>query len=372
MGISSGKWKYIQAPRPELYDVISDPGETNNLVGQEPQRARILEDKLREILERSVSKDPDSRMELDPESIKRLESLGYVAGKAGEDLDFDKSKKDPKDLVYLSVQFQKAVSLSDRKELDKSKKVLLDLIDHHPQFHEIYLLLGTIEMQQGHYDKAILHYRKLIELQPNDSVAFSSLSGALYQTGEYKQAIEHARTAIRIDPEAVDAYVNLALAYEKDGDRDHAADTYLKALQLSPNNAKVCNSLANIYIAQEKFDQCLIYHRRSIKINPNQPAILNYLAWLQATNPSLQSRNIDEAIICAQRLCKLTNFKHPLALDTLAVAYAAAGEFPKAVKTAQRAIDIAMAANNTTLAQKIAAQQELFKQSKPYTGPALQ
>lgn len=148
--------------------------------------------------------------------------------------------------------------------------------------------------------------------------------------------------------------------------KTRTGSTYLKVLRLSPDNAKICNSLAEIFISQGKFDQALGYYKRSIKIDPDQLMILNNLARIQGTKPSLPSRNIDEAIMLAQRLCKLTNFKHPNALDTLAIAYAAAEKFPQAIETAQKAIDVATSTNKTELAQEIAARLKLYKQSIPF------
>jgi len=366
MSISTGKWKYIQSKRPELYDVTIDPGEEHNLIEKEARRGRILENKLRETLERSVRKDPDSHLKLDAESIRRLETLGYVAGKAEGEIAFDKSKDDPKDLIYLSVQFQKSLTLIANKEFEKAEKILQDLIPHRPGFHEIYTELGNIGMQQGDYDKAVLNYKKLVELMPNDSIAFWNLSAALYGAGEYKQVIKYASIAVKINPDNVGALTGLALAYEKEGHFDLAESTFLKILQLSPNDVKICNSLANMFFARGQFDQCLVYRRRSIEIDPNQPEILNNLAWLQATKPSLRFRNIDEAIMLAQRLCKLTNFKNPQALDTLAMAYAAGGEFPLAIETAQKAIDIATSIKYTKRAEEITARLKLYEKSMPY------
>ncbi len=366
MSVSTGKWKYIRSKRPELYDVTTDPGEEHNLIEKEAQRGRILEDKLRETMEQSVRKDPDSHHKLDAESIRRLESLGYVAGKAEGEIAFDKSKDDPKDLIHISVQFQKSLTLIENKEFEEAEKILQNLIPQRPEFHEIYSELGDIGMQQGDYDKAVLNYKKLVELMPNDSIAFSNLLAALYRAGEYKQIIEYGSIAVKIDPDNISVLTGLALAYEKEGHFDRAENIFLKILQLSPNDVKICNSLANMFFAQGQFAQCLVYRRRSIEIDPNQPEILNNLAWLEATKPSLQFRNIDEAIMLAQRLCKLTNFKNPQALDTLAMAYAAGGEFPLAIETARKAIDIATSMKYTKRAKEITARLKLYEKSMPY------
>ena len=366
MAISTGKWKYIQATRPELYDLTTDPGEEHNLVGEEPHRARILEDKLREVLEQSVRKDPDSQLDLDAKSIKRLESLGYVAGKSEGEIAFDKTKDDPKDLIHVFVQFQKAMVLIENEELEKAKKILYALIPQCPEYYETYVRLCDIETRMGNFGQAVLHCEKLVELRPNDPSYLAELAGLLFENGEYKRAVKYGLEAVKKGPDNVGAHVNLALAFEKEGEIDHAVDAYLKALQLSPNNVKICNKLAGLFSAKGEFDRSVVYYRRSIKTNPNQLQILNELAWLQATRPALPSRNVGEAVMLAERLCKLTDYKHPNALDTLAVAYAAAEDFPKAIETARKAFEIATAMNNTKLAQKIAGQLKLFKQSKPY------
>ncbi len=267
MSISNGRWKYIQAPRAELYDVLADRTEATNLIEKEPHRARILEDKLQELLERSIQKDLDSRVELDAEALKRLQSLGYVAGASGGPASFNQDQKDPKDLIQVYEQYKVAKHAFDANEFDKAKKVLKQLIPQCPDNHRIYVLLGDIAMRQIQFDSAIGYYRSARKLDPRQ-----------------------------------------------------------------PDSIAVCNNLA----------------------------------WLQATRPSLISRDFDEAILLATRVCEHSDYRDPNALDTLAVAYAAAGDFPKAIETARKSYSIATAANNTQLARKVAARIKLYEQSKPY------
>ena len=264
MAISAGKWKYIQAPRPELYDLTSDPGEEYNLIEKEPHRARILEDRLRETLERSVRKTTDSQIKLDAASIRRLESLGYVAGKAEGEIVFDAEKDDPKDLINVFTEFQAARKLIKHQKYAEAEKIILDLIPQRPDFHEIYIQLGDIGAFQG------------------------------------------------------------------------------------------------------DFDQAVDYYRRAYALNPADPAIMNNLAWLQATRPSIASRDLDEAVRLAKKLCVQSNYRDPNALDTLAVTYAAAGDFQKAITTAQKAFRLASSANDTRTARKVAGRLKLFEQSEPY------
>lgn len=266
MGISTARWKFIQAPRPELYDVVADPGETNNLVRQEPQRARILEDKLQETLEQSFRTDTDSRKALDAETIKRLESLGYVAGKEEGEIVFDENKPDPKDFVQLIKPLNTVQKLMREKKYAKAREILEEAAPQAPNYIDIYTQLGDIGMEQQDYECAVVNYRR----------------------------------AYHIAPETI------------------------------------------------------------------PPDLLNNLAWVQATRPALASRDLDEALRYARTICQKTKFKDAHTLDTLAVVYAATGDFTKAIETAQTAWSIAMAANDTEMVQKINLRLKLFRQSKPY------
>jgi tetratricopeptide (TPR) repeat protein len=74
-------------------------------------------------------------------------------------------------------------------------------------------------------------------------------------------------------------------------------------------------------------------------LQPSDPTTLNDLAWLLATSPNGRLRNGRRAVVFAQQSCALTNWNNAYSIDTLAAAYAAAGDFSQAVKFQQRAID---------------------------------
>ena len=266
MAISTDRWKYIQAPRPELYNLDADPGEEHNLVEQEHQRARILEDKLQEILEQSMREDTDNRIKLDDESLRRLESLGYIAGKAEGEIVFDGNKDDPKDFVHVFTQFHEVLRLRDEGKYKQAEEILLKLVAERPDVQELHIKLGDLAFLQNHYNQAIIRYRQI------DSPLPLNLPQMIY----------------------------------------------------------------------------------------------NDLAWVQATRPSLMARDVQEAVRYATISCLQTNYRDPGALDTLATAYAAAGNFSKAVETAQKARVLASAINNAPLAREITKRLELFNQNKPY------
>jgi hypothetical protein len=93
------------------------------------------------------------------------------------------------------------------------------------------------------------------------------------------------------------------------------------------------------------------------------------MAWILATNPDTDIRRPAEAVRLAQHACELTRRKVPEVLDTMAAAYAASGQYRKAVETAQAAMDLARAKEAGELAAEIGRHLDLYQQSKPYLEP---
>ena len=99
--------------------------------------------------------------------------------------------------------------------------------------------------------------------------------------------------------------------------------------------------------------------------------VLNALAWIQAACDIEGLRNPEQALERALRACGITNYGIPEVVDTLAVAYAAAGRFPEARETIQKAIRAAQSAGDTALTQRIKSRLNLYKAEKPYLDPSL-
>ena len=85
-----------------------------------------------------------------------------------------------------------------------------------------------------------------------------------------------------------------------------------------------------------------------------------------ATTKDPDLYNPNEAVRYATRACKIAEVNQQGFWDTLAVAYAAAGNFPEAIKTAQKAVELADVAGEKELADGIRQRLELYKSGQPY------
>jgi tetratricopeptide (TPR) repeat protein len=368
LAVVTGKWKYIQTTRPELYDLDADPGELDNLAEKQPHRVRIMQDKLKQILEQTIRQDDsESSSEMDQKALDRLASLGYVAGNAmNEEFTFDQSRNDPKDTVSLYVAYQNAHMLSYKGKYSKARSIFRKLLLEYPDFTQLHSQIAFTSLKLKDYDTAAGHLRICIELNPNDSSSRSGLGTILALQGKNDQAEIHLTEALRINPNIPEAHYRLGSILDGRGELDRAAVHFRKLLAINPSDTRVCNMLASISMRQSKFNQTIAYFRKSLQINPDQPGALNDLAWIRATHIDPEYRNVDEALQLARRVCELTNFQQPSALDTLAAAYANAGRFPQAIETADRAIKIAGSTGNEALVKEIQNHLTLYRDNKPY------
>jgi arylsulfatase A-like enzyme/Tfp pilus assembly protein PilF len=371
LGVVADGWKFIQTTRPELYDLKMDPAETKNLIDEQPQRARFLQEHLQQMLEQAVRKaSPDSRLNLDAQAIKRLQSLGYVAGGIDEDFRFDQSREDPKDLIEYHVSFQKAAELAYEKKHAEARAIFEKLLTERGGYYDIYSQLSHIAKDQKDFPSAIKYLTKAIEINPKNNNDYNNLGLIYAEQEQYDQAVMYLNRALEIDPDETLTHNNLGLILIRQNKYEQAINHFNKTLKSDPKNLTAHNNLVTILIRQGKIEQAINHGQISLQIKPDQLQILNDLAWIKATHAAPAYRDPAEAVRLARRLCELTDFNHPNALDTLATAYAAAGNFAQAIETADKAIKLALSAGNKELAEEIQKRQELYKLNKAYEEPS--
>ncbi len=152
----------------------------------------------------------------------------------------------------------------------------------------------------------------------------------------------------------------------------HWQDTvshYKHILSLTPGHPIIHNNLGVAYYEKGRSAEAIRHWNTAVKLSPDYPDALNNLAWMLATSENVKPEDAERAIKLAERAYQLSEKKLAERLDTLAVAYAAAGRFDKAVQTAQKAMELAFEAERTNLANEINDRLELYKNQKAYRQP---
>lgn len=396
MALTTDRYKYIQSTRPELYDIVQDHNEQNNLFEHQPERGASFEHQLQQVLEQTLAKDAaGNQVVLTAQELYRLESLGYVGGTNDQRL-FDQGRDDAKDLIDFHVSFKQALMFEYKGQHEQCKEILRKLSLERPTFPETFLKLAKIAFQEqkfeealepfyaslklypkntdaeanlgvtlanlGRLDDAIIHLNKAIQIDPKKSPAHHSLASLLQKQGKPDQALVHYNKAIELGLQTAQIYYDLAGLWSTKGDLNKALSYYVKSLQVNPRDAKVHNLVAAIFFRQRKWNDAIKHYEQSLKIKPDQITALNNISWIYST----KLNDPDKARELALQACKLGNYSQPAALDTLAIAYAASGDFDLAAETVQKAITLAGNKVDKQIIQDMIKRLDLYQNKQPY------
>jgi Tfp pilus assembly protein PilF len=204
---------------------------------------------------------------------------------------------------------------------------------------------------------------------PDYANAHYNLALVMAQQEKYDDAIEHFDKALKIKPDWPEVHYNLGCIYYRQGRLKLTIKEFTDALQLRPGYTKAGIDLAHTLLELGQIQSAIDCYYKMLQIEPNQPELLKQLAWILATCQRPTFRNGKEAIRFAERACKLTDYKDPGMLDTLAAAYAAAGRFSDATATAENALVQALCSKEDQLTEQIRSHLFLYKKGQPYIEP---
>jgi Tfp pilus assembly protein PilF len=171
---------------------------------------------------------------------------------------------------------------------------------------------------------------------------------------------------IKIAPNSWSLHNNLGTVYFKQERFTEATVEFQNAIQLMPKDPSTNQNVAAANYLQGKAKASMDFWQASLKVKPDWIDGLNNLAWAKATQQDTSLRDPKGALELSKRACELTEYSKPETLDTLAVCYAATGDFKQALDILEKALILAKNSSKTVLVKEIEAKIELFKAGKPY------
>jgi len=229
-----------------------------------------------------------------------------------------------------------------------------------------YCGLGQAFDRHGKYDEAVKYYLKALQIDPNYADAHYELGVTLEAQGHSTGALRQYSEALRINPDYAEVYNNIGVIFSNQGKSKVAIDHFKKAIQIRPNYAIAYYNLGMILANHGRMMEAIPNYQKALQFNFNMKQALYRLSWILATCEDEKYRNGKEAIKLAERLCKVTKYSQPLALDTLAAAYAETEKFDRAVLTAQKGFELAEQQGAQKLALELKKRLELYKKGQPY------
>jgi tetratricopeptide (TPR) repeat protein len=231
-----------------------------------------------------------------------------------------------------------ALSLSELGQDEDAIKEAERAIELNPTGSVAHLDLA-ISVKRSDQERAIAEARHAIALGPENSSAYQFLMNCLFESRRYNEAAELGRDWLAVSPYDAAAHSALGLALAEHGDLVSAAQNLGYVMMLRPEVEQAHAQLRRILLSLVREPDGLQRFREIAANAPESPRMLDELAWLLATYPDSKSRDGTEAVRLAERACALTERRIPALLDTLAAAYAEAGDFPRAISAAEEALN---------------------------------
>src|SRR5262245_12673389 len=287
---------------------------------------------------------------------------------------FEKAEKlDPNNATLYNSRGKTQVA---RKELDLAIQDFDAAIRLAPRHVEGYLNRVSALRSKGDIDAALKDYDRLIELEPKATTHWIERSEAVRSKGDVAGAIRDLSKAIDLAPANLAYYRNRAALLRANGKADEAEESFAKLIELrtkaihsNPGNPQGYTNRGVVLEAKQDFAGALSDYSKANELDASFADGYNGLAWLRATCASAEFRDGQKAVHDATKACELTKFRNASYVDTLAAAYAEAGDFEKAVEWQSKALGL-FAPNQARwgdMERSVAqARLDLYRQRKPF------
>ena len=405
--LTTDRWKYIDAPRAELYDLRDDPGELNNIL----DTRKDIADKMRAALLDQVSRMSADRYEarratLDAAAIAKLAALGYVAAPSSvADETENTVLRDPKDMHPVFSAFTRALGMMKHDDFENAARILRRLSTESPESAEIHSVLGSAYLRLERYAEAQAAFEKRLEMAGPSPRPLCGLADALQHQNRLQEAVVFYQQTIQLSADWEPAHRELGTILSKMKQFPDAERHWRRCVELRPDHAHYLTNLGTVLLAQRRSLEAIPFleaalldepanefahgslwqcyravGRRDDAIGalraakmalPRPSPIQCSLAWMLATTPAPSVEDVENAVRWAQECCEMLpgNVRH---FDALAAAYAAHGEFEKAAEVARQAAAMAGKAGQLGLQGRIDARLRLYLAGRPFVeGPAL-
>ena len=299
--VRDGRWKYILAPKPELYDLDRDPGELRNLVDAEPARARALRGGIeaRLKIEQTAVHSAPAAAGVPPEMLERLGALGYIG--AGASPGRNANGVDPKDKVaeykaLRELMQQGLIAIRSGRPSDavvplqSAAKRGVDSYEVHYYLARAYMALARWREAAAEYERAtaklpgdveawrglgqsrveirdgagaVRAFEKLVSLAPRDAVALMQLGEAYRDVARFQDATRVIREALAIDPQPAQYWNSLGTVLGAGRQIADAERAFAEAATREPANGLYAYNRALALQALGRRDEAVVQMKRA-------------------------------------------------------------------------------------------------------------
>jgi tetratricopeptide (TPR) repeat protein len=231
--------------------------------------------------------------------------------------------------------------------------------------HVAHVNLGVALEQKGKLNEALAEYRTAEQLAPELYHIHNNLGNLLDDLGYPNKALAEYREAVLLNPGLPSLHNGAGIVLAELGRFDEAMRQFKEAARLDPTYPWAHLEIGKMRLKQGRDAEAIDEFREALRIDPNNFQILAYTAHVLAASENPQIRDGRTALVLAVKAKVLTDGAQPYVLDALGMACAETGDFTNAQEVAQRAIDLARAAEMKKL-EPLQQRLELYKNHQPW------
>ncbi|HSF18891.1 MAG TPA: sulfatase-like hydrolase/transferase [Vicinamibacteria bacterium] len=323
---------FIQAPRPELYDIRNDPAERKNQAPERPNEVTTFREELETLYQRFAADavEQQAPVELDEETRRGLEALGYLGGSQHRVL--PSVLADPKDKIELHRLVKTAEAEASAGRTEEALLSIERAIEADPKMVEAHRIRGDFYHRLRDPGRAAESYRTALSLEPGYKVAAFNLALLDLQAGRVDAAEAGLRRVLEIDPRDNKSHFLLAGIQIARRDFTSALETLDRAIESTSDTAPFYTSKAQCYLEMGNIEAAEASIHRALELNPDVPRAHHYLGWIREGRGDLAG-----AIEAYQN--ELDRFPHdPLTFVNLSAVYRQSGDLTSEIAVLERAI----------------------------------
>jgi arylsulfatase A-like enzyme/tetratricopeptide (TPR) repeat protein len=259
--VTEGRYRYVRAPRRELFDISSDPRETTNLSGERESVAAAMD----RWLEPKVAMGSAAKPEEVPSDVReKLQALGYVGG-GGAAPTSSGTRPDPKDRIGVYEEFKQGLSLRLAGRRAEAVEQLRKVVRANPDMRDAWEMLGVTLVEMERRREGIEALDRTIALDPTRAEPHLALAKLYALDGRRELARQHAEVAVAREPGK--AYELLAQLMLDEGRNDRAADAARRSLEADPQRVMSHFVLGVVAQRAGRYDEALAAFRKAEEAN---------------------------------------------------------------------------------------------------------
>lgn len=283
------KWKYILAPRDELYDIRKDKWEKDNLALKQSAQARRVKTRLQAFVEKGSkdARDPGEAANVDKEDLQKLAALGYLTTFVNTTGKTD--LPDPKGKVHVFNNLDKAKDFLADGKYDEAIEILEKIIEENPQIVDGILQLGNVYSKKGETEKALASFYRVLDQKPDYHAAMINVVNALTKLGRLDKGIEEVNRFLKTFPSDQGLLNELGNIYFLQKEYDKSLEVYTKSLDAESVNAQALNRIGGIYVIKNDLGKAESFLNRALAINPSLRRLYFNLAQIEEAKGNIET-----------------------------------------------------------------------------------